>query len=399
MPSPRLRGAALLVFASVFPLVPTACGSSDSNPDGGGSGASTGSSAGTGSASTGTGAGSGTSSGGSASSGSASGAASGAASGSTSGGSGASSGSSTSGTSGTSGGGTDAGPDGTVSGNDAASSGGSGDAHADTASGGANKFDYLVMILMENHSLGEIYGPATYMTQFADGNALLQKYSAVDHPSEPNYLALVSAQTFNPPSGDDLYHVFSGTNLVDRLESIGKTWRAYSESATKACDTTNVDVRHVPFLFFSDVATNATRCARVVPTSPTTDAEVIAELNSTTPSNFIWLTPNDAHNMHSAPVATGDAYLMNLVPQILASTTFTTKKAALFIVFDEGSGSLTAPNDLVYAVWAGPVVKKALKSMTAYTHYSVLATLAANWGFPAIGTNDSSATSMMEVFQ
>jgi hypothetical protein len=386
------------VFASVFPLMPTACGSSDSTPDGGSSGASTGSSAGSGSASTGTGAGSGTSIGGSGSSGS-SGGASGSASGATSGGSSGSTSGSSGAASGTIAGGSDAGPDGTVSGNDAASSGGTTDAHADTAPGGANKFDYLVMILMENHNLGEIYGPATYMTQFADQNALLQKYSAVDHPSEPNYLALVSAQTFNPPSGDDLYHVFTGTNLVDRLESIGKTWRAYSESATKACDTTNVDVRHVPFLFFSDVATNATRCARVVPTSPTTDAEVIAELNSATPSNFIWLTPNDAHNMHTGTVAAGDTYLMNLVPQILTSTTFTTKKAALFIVFDEGSGSARVPNDLVYALWAGPVVKKALKSMTAYTHYSVLATLAANWGFPAIGTNDSSATSMMEVFQ
>jgi hypothetical protein len=344
--------------------------------------------------STGAGAGSGTSSGGSGSSGSASGGGSG----STSGGN-ASSGSASGGApSGTDAGGTDAGRDATVSGNDAAASGGN-DARADAASGGATKFDYLVMILMENHSLGEIYGPATYMTQLADQNALLQKYSAVDHPSEPNYLALVAAQTFNPPSGDDLYHVFTATNLVDRLESSGKTWRAYSESATMACDTANPDVRHVPFLFFSDVATNAARCGHVVPTTPTTDAEMIAELNSATPSNFIWLTPNDTNNMHSASVATGDTYLRNLVPQILASTTFTTKKAAVFIVFDEGSGSLTAPNDLVYAVWAGPVVKKALKSMTAYTHYSVLATLAANWRFAALGTNDASAASMMEVFQ
>ncbi|TLZ97751.1 MAG: hypothetical protein E6J99_09080, partial [Methanobacteriota archaeon] len=31
-----------------------------------------------------------------------------------------------------------------------------------------NNFDQLVVVLMENHDLADIYGPATYMTQLAD---------------------------------------------------------------------------------------------------------------------------------------------------------------------------------------------------------------------------------------
>jgi acid phosphatase len=266
--------------------------------------------------------------------------------------------------------------------------------------GAGPKFDNLVVILMENHSLNEIYGPATYMTQLADQNVLLQNYSAIDHPSEPNYLAIASGQTFNPPSGDDNYHVFTANNLVDGLESVGKTWTAYSESASGPCDKNNPDIRHVPFIFFADVAMNATRCNRIVPTTAGTDTEVVAELNSATPSNFIWLTPNDSNNMHSGTVARGDAYLQALVPQILGSTTFMTKKAALFIVFDEGSGSATFPSDPVYAVWAGPTVKKGVKSTTLYSHYSVLSTLEANWGFASLGAHDVGAPSMLtEVFQ
>jgi len=271
------------------------------------------------------------------------------------------------------------------------------DAGPDAGSGKGAKFYHLVVILMENHNIGEIYGTATYMTKLADQNVLLQAYTAVDHPSEPNYLAIASGQTFNPPSGDDLYHVFNAKNVVDGLESVGLTWRAYSESAAGACDTANPDVRHIPFLFFSDVATDAARCGRVIPTTPNTDGEVIAELNSASPSSFIWLTPNDSNNMHTGTIARGDAYLQNLVPQILGSKTFTATRAALFIVYDEGN--LTAPADFVYALWAGPVVKKAMKLKTAYSHYSVLATLEANWGFPALTKNDSAATSMMEVFQ
>jgi acid phosphatase len=238
------------------------------------------------------------------------------------------------------------------------------------------------------------------MTQLADQNVLLQNYSAIDHPSEPNYLAIASGQTFNPPSGDDNYHMFMAKNVVDGLESVMKTWTAYSESASGPCDTNNPDIRHVPFIFFDDVVMNQTRCGHIIGTTPGTDTQVIADLNSATPSNFIWLTPNDTHNMHSASVATGDAYLQALVPQILGSTTFKTKKAALFIVFDEGSGAATYPNDPVYAVWAGPTVKKAMKSMTQYSHYSVLATLEANWGFAPLGAHDVGAPSMLaEVFQ
>jgi len=274
-----------------------------------------------------------------------------------------------------------------------------GDSSGDPASdvtGGA-KFDHLVMILMENHGLADIYGPATFMTRLADGNVLLTNYTAVDHPSEPNYLAIAAGQTFNPPSGDDGYHTFAAINIVDRLESAGLTWRAYSESAAGPCDKTNPDVRHVPFIFFADVAGDAARCNRIVRTTPNTDDEFIAELNSATASNFLWLTPNDVNNMHSASVATGDAYLAALVPRILSSKTFTTRSAALFIVFDEGGGKY--PSDLLYAVWVGADVKKAQKFTTFHSHYSVLATLEANWGFAPITAQDGAAAPMIEVFR
>jgi len=259
------------------------------------------------------------------------------------------------------------------------------------------KFDHIVIILMENHSYSEVYGTGMYMTQLADQNVNLTNYQYVDHPSEPNYLAIASGQTFNPPSGDDAYHVFDAVNVVDRLESVGLTWRAYSESASAPCDTRNPDIRHLPFLFFADVVNDPARCGRVVPTAPDSDAELIAELNSTSPSNFLWLTPNDDHNMHDTDVATGDAYLADLVPRILGSTTFSTRRAALFIVFDEGSGS--PGSDPIYAVWAGPVVSRGQVFATAYVHYSILATLEANWGFPPITSADAMATPMIEVFQ
>src|SRR5437867_5411415 len=71
-------------------------------------------------------------------------------------------------------------------------------------------------------------------------------------------------------------------------------------------------------------------------TSSPSDPEFLAALNGVTLPNYVWLTPNDTDNMHSSSIAIGDAYLATLVPLILSSRMFTTQKAALFIVFDEG---------------------------------------------------------------
>jgi acid phosphatase len=256
--------------------------------------------------------------------------------------------------------------------------------------------------MMENHPYSAIYGTATYMTQLADQYANLQHYSAITYPSEPNYLALAAGQTFSPPSNDDLYHVFDAKNVADGLESVGKTWKVYSETASQSCDTSEGGwVKHNPFVMFKDIVTNSTRCANVVPVTPTTDDEMLADLNSATPSNFIYVEPNGTNDMHDGTVSDGDTYLSGLVPKILASSTFMTKKAALFIVFDEdGTDATMYPNNPVYAVWAGPVVKQHLKSMTLYGHYSFLATLEENWGFTPLGPMDMGAPSMLgEVFQ
>jgi hypothetical protein len=96
--------------------------------------------------------------------------------------------------------------------------------------------------------------------------------------------------------------------------------------------------------------------------------------------------------MHSCPIATGDAYLASLVPKILNSPVFRTQRAALFVTFDEGYGQP------IYTVWAGPVAKAAYTSSIAYDHYSLLATIEANWNLAPLTANDRNAASMAEFF-
>jgi phosphatidylinositol-3-phosphatase len=282
-----------------------------------------------------------------------------------------------------------------------------------TAAGVSRAFDYLTVILMENNGLCDILtttlggcpgtGAGAYMTNLASTYALATHYTAITHPSEPNYLALMGGSTFGYTSDNNCCFMISSPNIVDRLESAGLTWQAFAEDATGSgtCRFTPPRVGdHYPFIDFSDM-NMASRCANFLTTTSPNDPEFINVLNGSNPPNFLWLTPNDQDNMHDSSVSVGDSYLASLVPQILNSSTFKTKNAALFIVFDEGSDSCpSSPSgDCVYATWAGPVAKHALSSSTQYNHNSFLKTLETVWGLSSLTSNDSGASPMTEFFQ
>ena len=278
----------------------------------------------------------------------------------------------------------------------------------------SSAFQYIVTILMENNGLCDVTPsvvsgcssssiPAPYLTTLAQTYGFSTHYTAVDHPSEPNYVALFGGSTFGYTSDGYCCFQLNAPNLVDRLEAAGLTWKAFAEDASGSGTCNFMPPRagdHYPFIGFSDMKTSA-RCADMLATTSPLDPEFVAALNGATLPNYVWLTPNDTDNMHSSSVAVGDAYLATLVPLILSSRMFTTQKAALFIVFDEGNDFCPTGNsnsDCVLAEWSGPAVKKAYSSSTSYNHYSYLSTLEANWNLPSLTSNDASATPMTEFF-
>src|SRR5437867_8434178 len=91
-----------------------------------------------------------------------------------------------------------------------------------------------------------------------------------------------------------------------------------------------------------------------------------------------------------------DNYLKTLVPKILSSTLFTTKKAALWIQYDEGNSKY--PHDFVHGSWSGPVVKTGYVGTGSYNHYSILKTLEVVWGLSSLTSNDANANPMTEFF-
>jgi phosphatidylinositol-3-phosphatase len=282
-----------------------------------------------------------------------------------------------------------------------------------TARGASQAFDYVSVILMENNGLCDILttnvggcpgtGSGAYMTSLASTYGLATHYAAITHPSEPNYIALTSGSTSGITNDGNCCFQLSGPNIIDRIEASGRIWKAFAEDATSSGACSFMPPRaadHFPFLEFSDMNT-ASRCSNFLTATSPNDPEFISVLNGSNPPNFLWLTPNDQDNMHSSSVSVGDSYLVSLVPQILNSSTFKTKNAALFIVFDEGSDSCpSSPSgDCVYAMWAGPAAKQSFQSNAQYNHYSFLKTLESVWGLSYLASNDSGASPMTEFFQ
>ncbi len=262
-------------------------------------------------------------------------------------------------------------------------------------------FDYLVIILMENHGIGAITPDAApYMTQLATNYGLATHYTALTHPSMANYIALTSGDTYGTDDGQGVGTV-NAVNIIDRLDATGKTWKVYQESYDGGCSDSgsNYSVNHNPFVKYVDVANNPTRCAKIVNTGDNAGAAgsvFLNDLASASPPNYMWLTPNRCNDMHDCDVPTGNSYLAQLVPQILNSNTFQTKKAALFITFDEGDNSY--PNDYVWTIWAGPVAKTHYQSSAQYDHYSALKTIETAWGLQPFTTKDGGAADMSGFF-
>ena len=260
-------------------------------------------------------------------------------------------------------------------------------------------FAHVVVVVMENKSASSIIGN-TSQASYINGLAAQYSYAsndfAISHPSLPNYLALTGASTFGITSDcSPAACPVNATNLMDRIESSGRSWKAYMESMPTSCATTDAypyAVKHNPFVYYNDIRTNASRCQSHV--VPFTQLGTDLRSASTTPS-YSWITPNMCNDMHDCSIATGDAWLRTQIPAILSSPAFTTQNSVLLLTWDEDDSS---GNNRVDLVVAGPNAVRGQVSAVSYNHYSILSTVESAWGVAALNANDSSATTLASFF-
>jgi len=262
-------------------------------------------------------------------------------------------------------------------------------------------FSHVFTIVMENHSYGEIIGNAAapFINGLVAQYGLTTNYSAVAHPSLPNYLALTGGSTFGITSDCTACFV-NAPNIADQVEASGRSWRAYMESMPSACflgaAAGGYAQKHNPFVYFTDIRNDPARCAaHVVPFTAFS-----SDLSSGTMSNYVWITPNLCHDMHDCATSVGDSWLANVVPQILASAAWQ-DGGVLFITWDEGSSSAGYADSWggrVATLVISPAGRNGFQSSVLETHDNLLRTIEDAWHLGALG-HAASHPAMREVFR
>jgi phosphatidylinositol-3-phosphatase len=334
---------------------------------------------------------------------------------------------------------------------------------------------HIFWIMMENHAYDEIIGnkaDAPFINQLAAKNGLATNYFGVTHPSLPNYLASISGdfqgiwddckagadvmcapEEFVPGSGDgtdgnyltaaqiasasNTPHLFGGQNIVDQLESAGLTWKAYMQSMPSVgseveyapiINGTTVKLyaqKHNPFMYFSDINSPGNpRLNNIVPL----EGNLASDLASGNVPNFVWISPDQCHDMHGISPSTaalvnmkqcgfpdsgldhgaiklGDQFLAKTVGQIKSSPVWQDGNSTIVITWDEDdyagfAGTSTSPTGVDGITLGGAQVPTIVINSSGgghvvdgdpANHYNTLATIEQAWGLGCLGQSCASS--------
>lgn len=279
-------------------------------------------------------------------------------------------------------------------------------------------FQHVFVIMMENTGFDSLIGNpnAPWINAAAGKYGLATSYFGVTHPSQPNYVAATAGIQGNDSDANEILPV---PNIVDQLESNGKTWKAYMQSYSlctnplaAACGNQLYERKHNSFVSFADVQSSPTRMANIVDLS-----QLNTDLASGTVPDYVWISPDQCHDMHGrfespvvdscsfttvqALIATGDTFLSDTVGKIMASSAWT-GNSAIFIAWDEsdftgtnfmGFGDDSGCCDSIANKGGGHVVTLVIShsdhaartSSVSYNHYSLLRTIQDGWQLGCLG--------------
>jgi len=245
--------------------------------------------------------------------------------------------------------------------------------------GAANtrRFGHIVIMSLENQNYTKIIGNPSlpYLNSLIPRGALLTNFYANFHPSQPNYMALTTGQSFYTKEGP----IPTGTNdIVHALATKSKTWKGYY---------TDVTTHEAVFRYFPEVWQNSTQLAKIVPIFPNFMNDVKA---GALPSYSIIhdLPTINGHDCPDGGVCMGpvDDRLKETIDPYLNHPSLVSNNDLLIILFDEAqlddvtcSGpatiAMTEPARIrgawkcggrTVALFLGPSVKRGYQSTKLY---------------------------------
>ncbi|KAG0244046.1 hypothetical protein BGW41_000474 [Actinomortierella wolfii] len=251
------------------------------------------------------------------------------------------------------------------------------------------QFDRFFIVVFENKDYTEV-AKHPYFTSLAKKGVLLSNFHAITHPSQPNYIAMISAST---GALDNDNHDYTHANIVDLFEAKGISWKAYQEDYLGNCyvkDSYNglYYRKHNPFISFTSISSNPARCAKIV-NAKQLDTDIA---NGDIPQ-FGFYTPNEKNDGHETSLTYAGNWLKQFIEPKLNNAAFM-KNMVILITFDEDGTEISSNKNRVFSILLGGAVRASAGTVdsTLYTHYSIPKTLQDNWNLGNLGQNDMNAT-------
>lgn len=258
--------------------------------------------------------------------------------------------------------------------------------------------DHVVIVILENKNYGDIIGDkdAPYLNSLlSDPNcALLEKYYALTHPSQANYLMLFSGSDQNIILDFDPFSYllpYTSSNLGASLIDSGYTFIGYSEDLPSVGYTSGDQGawvrRHCPWVNWQGSSKNGIPAVSNLPFT-------------FFPSNFdslptlSFVVPNLDNDMHDGSVATGDAWVQTHMDTYAQWAK--THNSLLIITFDETESYVS--NNKVPALFIGQNVVGGAYSSKKYDHYDMLRTLEEMYKLPYAGES-ANGKSIYEIWK
>lgn len=199
-----------------------------------------------------------------------------------------------------------------------------------SASPGAAK---VLVFIEENHSLAQMRTGMPYLYSQAVKYGYATHYTAVTHPSLPNYLAISSGSTFGiaddkAPSA----HPLPGPTVF----GVASSAKSYQESMPSNCSTTTTSLyaaRHNPWVY---VPSERAKClSRDVPAGTTTSGALRTDLANGTLPAVGEVTPNIVHDAHDGTLAAADTWLKGWLARVYASPDWKAGRLVVIVTADE----------------------------------------------------------------
>ncbi|KAL3478748.1 phosphoesterase family-domain-containing protein [Aspergillus californicus] len=230
----------------------------------------------------------------------------------------------------------------------------------------------------------------------SQGIALTNLY-AVTHPSEPNYCASVGGDTFGMDN-DDFQRVPSNVStIVDLLDTKYISWGEYQEHMPypgfEGFNYSNQETyaegyvrKHNPLILYDSVTENSMRRRQI---KNFTHFE--QDLTNEKLPQWAFFTPNMTNDAHDTNITFAAKWLRSWISPLLTNDYFMNDTLVL-ITFDEDK--TYRKTNRIFSILLGNAVPHHLRGTeddTFYTHYSVIASISANWGLPSLGRWDCGA--------